>query len=304
MEFIDIETFLAIVESGSIGKAAEKLFIGQGTASSRIKRLEDELNIQLLFRQQGVRKLTLTPEGEYFLSIAKEWYSLYQQSMKIRDMKIYSELRIAATDSINRFLFEDVYPYFMIKNPNTMLFLQTEHSTEIHQLIEQQAIDIGFVTTLHKFPNILAKPVLRENLVLLCHQDNPFVTSENLKDLKPEDEIYSIYSHDYELWHKRNFQTDRHKVTIGTLSMLNKFILYPNTWAIVAHSAADHLEMQHHDLVVVPFKKDPPPIRTFYLIYYRHAKPWVNQMTAVFMKDLIDVISSFPNLEIVYTENQ
>ena len=161
MEFIDIETFLAIVESGSIGKAAEKLFIGQGTASSRIKRLEDELNIQLLFRQQGVRKLTLTPEGEYFLSIAKEWYSLYQQSMKIRDMKIYSELRIAATDSINRFLFEDVYPYFMIKNPNTMLFLQTEHSTEIHQLIEQQAIDIGFVTTLHKFPNILAKPVLR-----------------------------------------------------------------------------------------------------------------------------------------------
>ena len=61
MEFIDIETFLAIVESGSIGKAAEKLFIGQGTASSRIKRLEDELNIQLLFRQQGVRKLTLTP---------------------------------------------------------------------------------------------------------------------------------------------------------------------------------------------------------------------------------------------------
>ena len=33
MEFIDIETFLAIVESGSIGKAAEKLFIGQGTAS-------------------------------------------------------------------------------------------------------------------------------------------------------------------------------------------------------------------------------------------------------------------------------
>ncbi len=303
MEFIDVETFLAIVECGSIGKAAEKLFIGQGTASTRIKRLEEELNIQLIFRQQGVRKLTLTPEGEYFLSIAKEWYSLHQQSMKIHDMKIYSELRIAATDSINRYLFEDVYPYFMNKNPNTTLFLQTEHSTEIHQLIEQQAIDIGFVATLHKFPNILAKPILKENLVILCHKDNPFVKSNNLKDLKTEDEIYSIFSHEYEVWHKRNFQSDRHKVTIGTLSMLDKFILYPNTWAIAAHSAADRLSMQHHNLVVIPFEKDPPPTRTCYIIYYRHAKPWVNQMTKLFMKDLIDVISSFPNLEIIYNDD-
>ena len=43
MVFEDIETFLEVVSSGNVGKAAEKLYIGQGTASQRLPETQSLL---------------------------------------------------------------------------------------------------------------------------------------------------------------------------------------------------------------------------------------------------------------------
>lgn len=64
MVFEDVETFLAAVDEGSIAAAAKALYIGQPTASQRIRHLEEELGVTLLSRKAGVRRLSLTPEGK------------------------------------------------------------------------------------------------------------------------------------------------------------------------------------------------------------------------------------------------
>lgn len=66
MKLDEIETFLAVWEHSNIAHAANQLYIGQGTASSRVLRLEEELGVQLFVRQKGLRNVVLTPEGEYF----------------------------------------------------------------------------------------------------------------------------------------------------------------------------------------------------------------------------------------------
>lgn len=50
----------------------------------------------------------------------------------------------------------------------TKLFIQTVHSTEIHRLIEEQAIDIGFAFTLHKSKSVISRPLYKEDMVLVC----------------------------------------------------------------------------------------------------------------------------------------
>lgn len=71
MEYKDIETFLEIVRTRNITKAAENMFLSQSTISNRLKHLEDELGYCLLQRAKGQRLIQLTQHGKEFIPIAE-----------------------------------------------------------------------------------------------------------------------------------------------------------------------------------------------------------------------------------------
>lgn len=299
MQFEDVETFITIYESGSISKAAESLYIGQGTASSRIKNLEAELGIELFFRKPGIRKITLTPEGETFLTIAKQWVSLQQQAENIKDSSIYHELRIASTHTINNSVFNDIYPYFTYAHPEISLYLQTEHSTEIHELIENQQVDIGFVNSLHNYPNVKSKALWKEQLVILCNKQNKFFKTHDLKDLDTSKEIYQTISTEYKNWHQRYFGNSRPMVSIGESAMIQNFIIYPDTWSIVHHTIANSLCLKHKDLRIVTFHKDAPPERITYLLTYKYAKPWIESLTDILLEEVHKSLINSPTITLL-----
>ena len=59
----EIEAFLSICQHKSISKAAEALYIGQSSLSTRLKTLEETLGTPLLLRGKGKREVTLTAQG-------------------------------------------------------------------------------------------------------------------------------------------------------------------------------------------------------------------------------------------------
>ena len=61
-KYSEIETFVRVVEAGSITRAAEQLKIAKSAVSRRLKELEARLGVQLMTRT--TRKLTLTEPGE------------------------------------------------------------------------------------------------------------------------------------------------------------------------------------------------------------------------------------------------
>ena len=301
MNFDEIETFLAVSEYANIARAADQLYIGQGTASSRVQRLEEELGIQLFVRQKGLRNVILTPEGEYFLPLAQQMLSLWQQAQQIKNRLIFRELRIAAIDTLNSFFLSEPYCNFMENNPDIQFYLQTEHSTEIHQLIENQQIDVGFVCTLHKFQNVIAKPLFREKSVLIYHVGCRFDTSRNFADLLPQNEIYLTMGTTYDLWHQRRFpQSSVRKISIGTNSMLPEFLRDPQTWAITTQETAEIMLQQNPDLRYCAIAEDPPPERTAYLLLYKYPKPWINDLCKLFLDEVVTSIRKKPYLELLY----
>lgn len=67
---------LTITDEGSMNKAAEKLFISQPTLTAAVKELENELSITIFNRT--TRGTSLTPEGEDFITYARQLYQQYE----------------------------------------------------------------------------------------------------------------------------------------------------------------------------------------------------------------------------------
>ncbi len=70
MELRHLRYFLAVVEHGSVSRAADQVLVAQPALSRQIRRLESELGFPLFDR--GTGRLLLTPAGRSFLPIARD----------------------------------------------------------------------------------------------------------------------------------------------------------------------------------------------------------------------------------------
>ncbi len=67
-DFGDLEGFLALSETGSFARAAERLNISQSALSRRIQKLEQALGVALF--ERTTRSVAPTPEGRTFVDVA------------------------------------------------------------------------------------------------------------------------------------------------------------------------------------------------------------------------------------------
>ena len=78
MNITSLHTFLAIVETGSLVRASQKMNVTQSTVTARLKTLEQELGQVLLNRQKS--GTTLTPAGTKLLRYARIMTGLWRQA--------------------------------------------------------------------------------------------------------------------------------------------------------------------------------------------------------------------------------
>lgn len=69
MNFLHLKYAITVAETGSISKAAEKLYVAQPNVSRAIKELESDLNITIFDRNS--KGMIVTPEGEQLIHYAK-----------------------------------------------------------------------------------------------------------------------------------------------------------------------------------------------------------------------------------------
>lgn len=78
MNIIFLQTFLAIVETGSLVRASERLHVTQSTVSARLQTLEDDLGQVLLNRNKS--GTTLTAAGTKLMRYAELMTGLWRQA--------------------------------------------------------------------------------------------------------------------------------------------------------------------------------------------------------------------------------
>ncbi len=96
-KFLEMETFVRVVEAGSISAAAEQLAIVKSAVSKRLSDLEARLGVQLIART--TRSLNLTDSGRAYLEQAKKILSavdIAESSASGLRSLVRGKLRIAA----------------------------------------------------------------------------------------------------------------------------------------------------------------------------------------------------------------
>lgn len=100
MEIRLLETFLTIVEEGTISQAAVKLHISQPALSRQLRELEKSVGTQLLIRSN--KQVQLTPAGRTLRTRAQDILSMVhttQEELAHPPRNIHGQLRIGAAES-------------------------------------------------------------------------------------------------------------------------------------------------------------------------------------------------------------
>lgn len=143
MDFSELEAYVMVCREGKMSRAAEKLFLSKQTLSMIIKRIEGEMDAELLVRTgTGVE---MTPEGERFYEYARQIMLLWKAcSEEIGQMKIGGCTRLAVGFGymVCNFWTKEMEEAFLREHPQIELAVEGELSRELLEKLEDGHLDM------------------------------------------------------------------------------------------------------------------------------------------------------------------
>lgn len=171
----DLRLFVAVTQLSSITRAAEAQHLSLGAASARIKALEIQSAVPLLYREaRGVR---LTPAGEAFLHHAR---AILRQTEELRaEMHEYGRglrghVRVQANTTAFTDILPEVLPAFLKANPKVSVELQERQNADIAVGVLDGRADLGLVSERVDMPGLRAIHFSTDRLVLLVPRGHRF----------------------------------------------------------------------------------------------------------------------------------
>ena len=143
MELRQLKYFVAVGRLGSFSLASKSLFITQSTISQQIRKLEEELGVELLTRD--TRHVTLSDYGEQFLPCAVQVLEEARAGAeRIKDVKALKvgTLSVGATYSFGPLLKQTVLDFFR-KFPRIRLDLVITSQEELRQKLLDRELDVA-----------------------------------------------------------------------------------------------------------------------------------------------------------------
>ncbi|WP_440995343.1 LysR family transcriptional regulator [Arhodomonas sp. SL1] len=182
-----LRAFCFAAQSGSISRAAERLFLSQPSVSLQIQALERELGITL-FERRGPR-IRLTPDGETLYELAQplvEGVDALPERFAARSQNLHAgRLDIAAGESTTLYILPDLIRAFMAQYPEVHVKLHNLQGRELCQAIRQDEVDFAVGSMLDLPDDINYRAVYSYGLSLITPEDHPLATKPviTLEDL-------------------------------------------------------------------------------------------------------------------------
>ncbi|MGE3346792.1 MAG: LysR substrate-binding domain-containing protein [Ramlibacter sp.] len=191
MEFdlTDLRLFVLTADESNLTRAAAGRHLSLAAASARIKALEQQAGLALLYREaRGVR---LTPAGEAFLHHAR---GVLRQAEQLRvDLQDYSgglrgHVRLFAnTTAVTDFL-PEILPAFLKANPKVNVDLQEKPNADIARGVLDGRADLGIVAGQVDTLGLRAIHFSTDRLVLVVPRSHRFARRKRMAFAETLDE--------------------------------------------------------------------------------------------------------------------
>ena len=176
-----LEVFLAAAHTENITRAAEQLSMSQSAASSALKDLEQQFNIQLFDRigkRLQINELgrALRPQAEALLDQAQA----LEQGFRRHDQ--VGELKVGATLTIGNYLAVDIMAEFINQHPAAKVALNVANTAAISQQVLNFDLDVGLIEGELHHPDLEVSKWREDELQIFCSPNHPLAKKKNLSN--------------------------------------------------------------------------------------------------------------------------
>jgi DNA-binding transcriptional LysR family regulator len=190
-DYKSLATLKAVVELGSVNRAAEALYIGQPAVTKRLRSLDSCYGVPLM-QQQG-RKLQLTTAGEKVYTYAR--LVLQHQSSLLDDLASlragHNRLRLEVSFAIGEHILPDILMHFADTHPDMRIESRLGYSRRIHTRLATGLADIALLEQSPRHPNIKVEPWMQDELLLVCGPGHPLWGSPSI-DLSELENLHYV----------------------------------------------------------------------------------------------------------------
>ena len=137
-----LRTFLAVVDTGSVRAAAERLFVTQPAVSSALAALAAEVGVALVARDG--RGLRLTPAGLAFAASARQALGLLDQAVNSAAAYDHPErgrVRLAAVTTAGERIVPRLLASFRLSYPEAGVLLEVGNRRRVWDLLANRPVD-------------------------------------------------------------------------------------------------------------------------------------------------------------------
>ena len=167
-----LQVFLAIAHQQNVSKAATQLNLSQSAASSALKELEQQFDLQLFDRigkrlQLNEQGRLIRPKAEHLLAEATE---LEQTLLKQADA---GNLKVGATLTIGNYLAVNMMAEMMHQQPDARINLEVANTATISKKVLNYDLDIGLIEGELQNPDLEVTPWRDDELAVFCSPEHP-----------------------------------------------------------------------------------------------------------------------------------
>jgi len=182
MELHQLKYFIAVAETGSFSRGAERCGITQPSLSQQILKLESELDLRL-FDRLG-RRVQMTPSGRILFPRAQKILAEVNQASNAVRQDVMSgkgSLTVGAIPTIAPFLLPTYLHDLRTKYPEAELHICEDTTEVLTQKLVRAEIDCAIMSPPVEEPHLTAEKLFTEDLFAILPKDHPLAERGKLK---------------------------------------------------------------------------------------------------------------------------
>lgn len=188
MNLRDLQYLIAVAEHRHFGKAADACFVSQPTLSTQIKKLEEELNVTLIERNN--KNVLLTDIGLQIINKAREIHNSVQDLRELAAQHNDPEagnLRLGIIPTLAPYLLPHIVPHIKQEFPKLKLLLYELQTEDILSKLPNGELDAALLALPIDNPSLKNRVLFSEPFYAAVHSDHELARSRSvqLSELTP-----------------------------------------------------------------------------------------------------------------------
>lgn len=172
MDLRTLRFFIAVLEAGSLSRAAASLYIAQPALTARIKKLENELGAQLLERSHA--GVTPTPAGLQLYEDARRLLSdvdAVRERIQRLPKGPEGSVTVALPFLLASLLAGPLLARLQVSHPRIRVFIRDNLSLLVRQSMDERRAEIGVLVDTPLAEGLECRPLARES-IYFCGRDD------------------------------------------------------------------------------------------------------------------------------------